>query len=89
MGEDLVGRHARGEQLEHLSTVSERDRDLVERQPRRAWAETSYEQALEQLQILASELDHSHSGAAASLREGMQETLTVTWTLASSVRAGA
>lgn len=55
MGEDLVGRHARGEQLEHLSTVSERDRDLVERQPRRAWTETSYEQALEQLQILASE----------------------------------
>jgi putative transposase len=43
-----------------------------------AWAETKHELALEQLRTLASELDRSHPGAAASLREGLEETLTVT-----------
>lgn len=61
--------------LDHLP---ERDRDIVKRRLRRAWAETNYRQALEQLQTLASELDRSHPGAAASLREGLAETLTVT-----------
>jgi putative transposase len=61
--------------LEHMP---ERDRDLVKRRLRRAWAETSHERALEQLKALASELDRSHPGAAASLREGLEETLTVT-----------
>ena len=34
--------------------------------------------ALEQLQTLAAELERSHPGAAASLREGLKETPTVT-----------
>ena len=46
---------------------------------RRAWRETDYPRALEQLQRLADELERTHPGAAGSLREGMQETLTVTW----------
>lgn len=45
---------------------------------RRAWKETSHDRALEQLTTLAAELNHAHPGAAASLREGMEETLTVT-----------
>ena len=45
---------------------------------RRAWKETDHDRALEQLTALALELDHAHPGAAASLREGMEETLTVT-----------
>ncbi len=45
---------------------------------RRAWQETDHDRALEQLNTLALELDHAHPGAAASLREGMEETLTVT-----------
>jgi putative transposase len=61
--------------LDHLA---ERDRDPVKRRLRRAWAERDYERALEQLTTLAGELDRSHPGAAASLREGMPETLTVT-----------
>jgi putative transposase len=40
--------------------------------------ETSHDRALEQLTTLALELDRAHPGAAASLREGMEETLTVT-----------
>ena len=44
---------------------------------RKAWRDTDYPRALEQLTRLADELEHSHPGAAGSLREGMEETLTV------------
>ena len=44
---------------------------------RKAWRETDYPRALEQLTRLADELEHTHPGAAGSLREGMEETLTV------------
>jgi putative transposase len=67
--------HKQRNVLDHLA---ERDRDPVKRRRRRAWAETDHERALEQLTTLASELERSHPGAAASLREGMAETLTVT-----------
>src|SRR4051794_30563191 len=36
------------------------------------------DRALEQLQVLADELERTHPGAAASLRDGLAETLTVT-----------
>ena len=61
--------------LDHLP---ERDRPAVKTRLRRAWNETDHQSALEQLNTLALELDHAHPGAAASLREGMEETLTVT-----------
>jgi putative transposase len=57
--------------------LSERDRPPIKARMRRAWAETDYHRAREQLRRLASELEHSHPGAAASLHEGMEETLTV------------
>lgn len=44
---------------------------------RQAWQETDHDIALEQLNNLALELDRPHPGTAASLREGMSETLTV------------
>jgi putative transposase len=50
----------------------------VRRRLRAAWALDDHDRALDQLQALADELAGSHPGAAASLREGMQETLTVT-----------
>jgi putative transposase len=43
-----------------------------------AWAEENYPKALASLKALARALEHQHPAAAASLREGMQETLTVT-----------
>jgi putative transposase len=46
--------------------------------PRQAWQETDHAKALDQPKRLAVELEHEHPGAAASLREGMEETLTVT-----------
>jgi putative transposase len=57
--------------LDHLP---ERDRPPVKLRLRRAWAQDDHERALSELRLLASELP----GAAASLREGMAETLTVT-----------
>jgi transposase-like protein len=68
-------RHKERNVLEHLP---ERDRALVRRRLRGAWALDDHGAALERLQLLASELEHSHPGAAGSLREGMAETLTVT-----------
>jgi transposase-like protein len=60
-----------------LGHLPERDRPQVKARMRRAWRETNYERALEQLTRLADELEHTHPGAAGSLREGMDETLTV------------
>lgn len=61
-----------------LDLLPERDRPTVKARLRRAWADTDHDRALEQLTRLAIELDHAYPGAAASLREGMEETLTVT-----------
>lgn len=60
--------------MDHLP---ESARPAVKARLRRAWRETDYDRALEQLRRLASELDRTHPGAAGSLREGMEETLTV------------
>jgi putative transposase len=68
-------RHKERNVLDHLP---ERDRPLVRHRLRQAWALDDHAAALERLQLLAGELDHSHPGAAASLREGMEETLTIT-----------
>jgi len=45
---------------------------------RAAWALTDAELARQRLELLASELDRSWPDAAGSLREGMEETLTLT-----------
>src|SRR6266487_6106198 len=68
-------RHKERNVLHHLA---ERDRPAVKHRLRRAWADENHDRALAQLQTLAGELEHSHPGAAASLKEGMAETLTVT-----------
>ena len=60
-----------------MGHLPERDRPQVKARMRKAWRETDCTRALEQLQRLAGELDHTHPGAAGSLREGMEETLTV------------
>jgi transposase-like protein len=60
-----------------LGHLPERDRPQVKASMRRAWRETDYTRALDQLHQLAGELERTHPGAAGSLREGMEETLTV------------
>jgi transposase-like protein len=44
---------------------------------RRAWAAETSDKARRKLRDLASQLDETHPGAAASLREGLEETVTV------------
>lgn len=68
-------RHKERNVLDHLA---ERDRAPVKRRLRAAWASDDHAAALERLGVLAGELERSHPGAAASLREGLEETLTVT-----------
>ncbi len=68
-------RHKERNVLDHLA---ERDRPAVKARLLRAWASDNHKLALEGLRTLASELEHSHPGAAASLNEGLEETLTLT-----------
>jgi putative transposase len=68
-------RHKERNVLDHLP---ERDRPAVKTRLRRAWASDNYALALDGLRTLAGELERSHPGAAASLTEGMEETLTLT-----------
>ena len=78
-GHDVpVQRCTQHKQRNVLDHLPERDRPAVKARLQRAWKDTNYQSALEQLTALALELDHAHPGAAASLREGMEETLTVT-----------
>jgi putative transposase len=68
-------RHKERNVTEHLP---ERERPAIKQRLRRAWALDDHARALDQLRRLAGELDRSYPGAAGSLREGMEETLTLT-----------
>jgi putative transposase len=68
-------RHKERNILEHLP---EDERPLVQRRLRAAWASGDPEQAAAELEQLARSLARQRPGAAASLREGLAETLTVT-----------
>jgi putative transposase len=68
-------RHKERNVLEHLP---ERDRPAVKARLRKAWASDNHALALDGLQLLAGELERSHPGAASSLREGLEETVTLT-----------
>ena len=61
--------------LDHLP---ERDRATVKRRLRQAWALDDYGRALDRLQAARRRAGRGHPGAAASLREGIAETLTLT-----------
>ncbi len=76
-GEVPVQRCVHPKERNVIRHLAERDRPPLLARMRRAWAQTDYGRAREQLTRLADELEHTHPGAAASLREGLQETLTV------------
>ena len=67
-------RHKERNVLDHLP---ERDRPAVKRRLRAAWKLADHRAAIERLEALAGELARSHPGAAASLREGLAETVTL------------
>ncbi len=67
-------RHKERNVLDHLP---ERDRPGVKQRLRSAWKLDDHAIAVDRLRGLAAELERSHPGAAASLREGLEETLTL------------
>jgi putative transposase len=73
-----VQRCVRHKERNVLAHLPEGDRPLVRRRLRAAWALDGHDRVLEQLRVLADELARTHPGAAASLKEGMEETPTVT-----------
>ena len=73
-----VGRCVRHKERNVLDHLPERDRAAVKRRLRRAREREDHVRAEQELRLLASELERSHPGAAASLLEGLAETLTVT-----------
>ena len=58
--------------------LPESERPLIQRRLRAAWANPDPGQAKAALEQLARSLDRQRPGAAASLREGLEQTLTVT-----------
>jgi putative transposase len=67
--------HKRRNVLDHLP---EDQRTFIGRKLDQAWAERDAQRAEQELRALAASLQANHPGAAASLREGLEETLTVT-----------
>src|SRR5215218_2530515 len=80
---DVFGEHAlvhrcqRHKERNVIDLLPERDRDHVRGRLRAAWSLADADLAGQRLQLLAGELDRSWPDAAASLREGMSETLTL------------
>jgi hypothetical protein len=77
-GEVPVQRCVRHKERNVTDHLPERDRPLVKARLRKAWAESDHHRALELLRQLATELERIHPGAVGSLREGIEETLTLT-----------
>jgi putative transposase len=76
-GRVLIARcrqHKRKNVLDHLP---EEQRTFIGRKLDKAWQEADAEKAEQELRALAKQLQADHPGAAASLREGLEETLTV------------
>jgi transposase-like protein len=77
LGQVPVQRCVRHKERNVLDHLPERDRPAVKRRLRAAWKLTDHAVAIERLEALAGELTRSHPGAAASLREGLDETVTL------------
>jgi len=73
----LVHRCHRHKERNVTDLLPERDRPQILARIRGAWALTDHHLAKERLELLASELDRTWPDAAASLREGMDDTLTL------------
>ena len=67
-------RHKERNVTDHLP---ERNRPALRRRLRAAWDLDDHQGALARLEVLAAELEHVYPDAAKSLREGMDETLTM------------
>jgi putative transposase len=73
----LVQRCRRHKERNVIGHLPEAERPLIQRKLRAAWANPDADMALRELQALARALEKKRPGAAASLREGLEDTLTV------------
>ena len=73
----LVHRCHRHKERNVTDLLPERDRDTVRTRMRAAWALSDAQLARQRLELLASELERTWPDAAGSLREGLEETLTL------------
>jgi putative transposase len=73
----LIHRCHRHKERNVTDLLPETDRDAIRGRMRAAWALTDADLARRRLELLASELERTWPDAAASLREGMEETLTL------------
>ena len=73
----LVHRCHRHKERNVCDLLPERDRDQVRARMRGAWALTAPQQARERLELLAAELASTWPDAGRSLREGLEDTLTL------------
>jgi len=73
----LVHRCHRHKERNVTDLLPERDRDAVRARMRAAWALTDPDLAEQRLELLAGELERTWPDAAGSLREGMDDTLTL------------
>jgi transposase-like protein len=76
-GKALIQRCRRHKERNVLDHLPEAERPLVQRKLRAAWASPDADTALRELTGLARALDKKRPGAAASLREGLDHTVTV------------
>jgi putative transposase len=74
----LIPRCRQHKERNVLDHLPEAERPLVQRRLRAAWALGDAERARAELEQLARSLDRQRPGAAASLREGLELSLTVT-----------
>jgi transposase-like protein len=80
---DVFGEHAlvhrchRHKERNVTDLLPERDRPAIRTRMRAAWALADPDLARQRLELLASELDRAWPDAASSLREGMDDTLTL------------
>ena len=73
----LVHRCHRHKERNVCDLLPERDRDRIRARIRGAWSLENPELAKQRLELLASELQRTWPDAAASMREGLDETLTL------------
>jgi transposase-like protein len=76
-GKALIQRCRRHKERNVTDHVPEAERPLLQRRLRAAWALTNFDEARAELEAIASSLAKQRPGAAASLREGLEQTLTV------------
>jgi len=78
-GELALHQRCRNHKLENITGhLPERERTFIARKVRAAWSNPDATAAERELRAIAAHLEAAHPGAAASITEGLGETLTVT-----------